>query len=101
MIARGERSPPARSSHHSKGGPMTPNTRPGLRRALGALCIAVVILAGCGSEPPTAGDATAFSAVCERANDGRRVAVDGYLIFPESFSDSQSVVLRLHETDAF
>lgn len=59
------------------------------------------MLAGCGGGPPTVGDATAFSAVCARENDGRRVAVDGYLFFPTSFTDSQSVVLRLHETDAF
>jgi hypothetical protein len=59
------------------------------------------ILAGCGSEPPTAGVATPFSAVCERENDGQRVAVDGYLIFPDSFTESQSVVLHMYETDAF
>ena len=57
-------------------------------RVLGALCVAVALLAGCGAEPPTAGQATPFAAVCARENDGRRVAVDGYLIFPDSFTDS-------------
>lgn len=69
-------------------------------RALFALCAAAA-LSACGSEPPTAGQATGFADVCARANDGKRVAVDGYLYFPDSFTESQSVVLRLHETDAF
>jgi hypothetical protein len=63
------------------------------------LTLATTMLAGCGNEPPTAGAATEFSAVCARENDGKRVAVDGYLYFPDSFTDSQSVVLRLHETE--
>jgi hypothetical protein len=70
-------------------------------RVLAAMCVALVILTGCGSEAPTAGVATPFSEVCARSNDGKRVAVDGYLMFPESFTDAQSVVLYLHETDAF
>lgn len=72
-------------------------------RVLGAFGVLALMaaLVGCGSEPPTAGQATAFASVCDKANDGKRVAVDGYLYFPNSFSDSQSVVLRLHETDAF
>jgi hypothetical protein len=70
-------------------------------RALVACCAAIMILSACGNEPPTAGEATSFAAVCERDNDGRRVAVDGYLIFPNSFTEAQSVVLRLHESDAF
>jgi hypothetical protein len=70
-------------------------------RVLPILCVAVALLAGCGAEPPTAGDATPFAEVCARENDGRRVAVDGYLIFPDSFTEAQSVMLRLHETDAF
>lgn len=70
-------------------------------RVLAALSVLVALLAGCSSEPPTVGNPTSFSAVCARENDGKRVAVDGFLFFPDSFTESQSVVLRLHETDAF
>jgi type IV pilus biogenesis protein CpaD/CtpE len=70
-------------------------------RVLGLISITLALLAGCGSEPPTVGNATPFSAVCARENAGQRVAVDGYLLFPISFSKSQSVVLYLHETEAF
>lgn len=69
-----------------------------LLNMLGAV---VLLLSSCGSEPPSVGTTTAFADVCDRANDGKRVAVDGYLIFPESFTESSSVVLRMHETDAF
>jgi hypothetical protein len=54
-------------------------------------------LAGCASEPPTAGELMAFEAVCDKANEGKRVAVEGYLVLPDEFTDSQSVVLRLHQ----
>jgi hypothetical protein len=70
-------------------------------RILAVCSIALAILAGCGNEPPTAGEATDFLAVCTRDNDGRRVAVEGYLIFPNSFTEAQSVMLRLHQTGAF
>lgn len=70
-------------------------------RLLAILCVALALLTACGSEPPTVGKATPFAAVCEPTNDGQRVAVDGYLYFPSSFSQSQSVILRLHDSDAF
>jgi hypothetical protein len=54
-------------------------------------------LAGCASEPPTAGELLAFEAVCDKANDGKRVAVEGYLLLPDEFTDSESVVLRLYQ----
>lgn len=70
-------------------------------RLLSTLAVAVLILAGCGNEPPTAGTPTEFATVCDRANDGQRVSVEGYLIFPNSFSESTSVMMLMHETDAF
>lgn len=70
-------------------------------RALALLVVAITTLSACAAEPPTVGEATPFAEVCARANEGRRVAVEGYLIFPDSFTESQSVVLRLHESDAF
>ena len=73
-----------------------------------ARCIRVVLtlvvllaLTACGDEPPTAGQMTDFDAVCDKANDGKRVAVEGYLRFPSSFTESNSVLLRLFETDEF
>jgi len=65
------------------------------------LILCVFVLAACGSTPPTTGINTAFADVCAKANDGKRIAVDGYLRFPESFTESGSVILRLFQTDAF
>jgi hypothetical protein len=70
-------------------------------RVFAVLCVALALLTGCGDEPPTVGEATPFAAACAPDNDGRRVAIDGYLIFPSSFAESESVVLRLHESDSF
>jgi hypothetical protein len=59
-------------------------------------------LAACGGdEPATAGVETAFADVCNESNEGERVAVEGYLRLPDSFSGDFSVVLRLFETDSF
>ncbi|HEX7317538.1 MAG TPA: hypothetical protein VF297_26795 [Pyrinomonadaceae bacterium] len=58
-----------------------------------------LVLAACGGgapEPPTAGEAKEFANVCDKANEGKRVAVVGYPRFPEKFTGSQSVVLRLY-----
>lgn len=71
-----------------------------LARLLLALGFVMLSLAGCSQAgPPTAGQATTFSAVCDEANEGQRVALEGYLRLPESFSGELSVVLQLHETD--
>ena len=70
-------------------------------RILGILGLVVLVLAACGETAPSVGEVKGFTAVCDKINDGKRTAVDGYLSFPDSFTDSQSVVLRLYETDAF
>lgn len=73
-------------------------------RSLMALGLFALALAACSSQPPsppTAGEAKDFNAVCDKANDGKRVAVDGYLRFPESFTGSQSVVLRLYKANDY
>ena len=71
-------------------------------RILVALSLAVLLLAACGEEgPPTAAEVKNFDSVCDKANDGKRVAVEGYLSFPSSFTDSNSVVLRLYKTEDF
>src|SRR5262249_9087547 len=70
------------------------------------LCAALVLFtflfASCGeSGPPTPGEMKDFGAVCDKANDGKRVAVEGYLRFPDSFKGDQSAVLRLYKTADF
>ena len=55
--------------------------------------------AACGagsSEPPTAGEMKDFASLCDKANEGKRVAVSGFLRFPEKFTGTSSVVLRLY-----
>lgn len=58
-------------------------------------------LAACAQATPTAGEARTFANACDKANDGKRIALTGYLRFPDSFTGDQSVVLRLYESDAF
>lgn len=72
-----------------------------LPRILIALGLVAVALTGCSQEPPAAGQPVDFAAACDKANDGKRVAVQGYLLFPDSFTGDESVVLRLYETDNF
>jgi hypothetical protein len=67
------------------------------------LTLISLAIAACGqatpTPPPSVGDAKSFSNACDKANDGKRIAVAGYLRFPESFTGSQSVVLRFYEDD--
>ena len=63
-------------------------------------CIVLVVFCvacgGSASEPPTAGEMKDFATVCDKANEGKRVAVIGFLRFPEKFTGTSSVVLRLY-----
>jgi hypothetical protein len=70
-------------------------------RSLVALSLVALALAACSKAAPTVGEAKDFTAACDKANDGKRIAVAGYLRFPDSFTDDQSVVLRLYEADDF
>ena len=47
---------------------------------------------------PTVGELRDFATVCDKANDGKRIAVEGYLRWPNSFSGTTSAVLRLYPT---
>ncbi len=63
------------------------------------LCSLVFAFSACSDEPPTPGVLTAFDQVCNEANDGKRIAVEGYLTLPDSLTDDDSsMVLRLFET---
>ncbi len=71
-------------------------------RNLITIGLAALVLSACSTSPPpppTVGEAKEFSSVCDKANDGKRIAVEGYLRFPESFKGVQSVVLRLYKAD--
>ena len=71
-----------------------------LLRRLYGIVLLLLALTACGGgapEPPTAGEAKDFASVCDKANEGKRVAVTGYLRFPEKFTGARSVVLRLYE----
>jgi len=59
----------------------------------------LIFCAACGggsTEPPTAGETKEFASVCDKANEGKRVAVAGFLRFPDKFTGTSSVVLRLY-----
>src|SRR4051812_44856065 len=68
-----------------------------------ALAVLTLMLASCGQSqgPPTVGELEAFGAVCDKGNDGKRVAVEGYLRFPSSFKGRESAVLRLYQSEDF
>ena len=63
-------------------------------------CMGLLIFCdACGSgssEPPTAGEMKDFASLCDKANEGKRVATVGFLRFPEKFTGTSSVVLRLY-----
>jgi hypothetical protein len=66
------------------------------------LSLLAFTLVACGdSSPPTVGEARDFTSACAKANDGKRIAVEGYLRFPDSFSGKGSVVLRLYQADDY
>ena len=72
-----------------------------LLRLLLTISLVSLTLAACGEAAPTVGDAKDFAVACDKANDGKRIAVEGYLRLPESFSGDQSVVLRLYAASDF
>jgi hypothetical protein len=65
------------------------------------IAFSLLVLSACSQGAPVAGEEVSFAAACDRANDGQRIAVRGYLRLPETFTGDLSVVLRLYETDAY
>ncbi len=69
-----------------------------------SMILFIFVLTACSSGPaaaPTVGQVKDFANACDKANDGQRIAVTGYLRFPDSFTGSDSVVLRLYEQDDY
>jgi hypothetical protein len=69
-----------------------------------ALCILAFAFAACGAgekKPPTVGELKNFAEVCDKANEGKRVAVEGYLRLPEQVHVKTGPVLRLYPTTEF
>jgi hypothetical protein len=70
-------------------------------RALGTI-LAAALMVGCGGEgPPTPGELKTLATVCDKANDGKRMAVEGHLSLLDSFSErssSQSAPLLIRAT---
>ena len=69
-----------------------------MRRAIPVLSL--LLLGACGeSGPPTPGVPTTFETVCGKANEDKRVSLEGYLDFPPQFSVSKgaetTVMLRM------
>ena len=73
-------------------------------RKLIAISLLAFTIAACGSsekKPPTVGDAKAFDTVCDKANEGKRIAVEGYLRLPAEVNRKIGPVLRLYPTSEF
>jgi hypothetical protein len=69
-----------------------------------ALCLVALAVAACGGaeqKPPTVGEVKDFATVCDKAHEGQRVALVGYLRFPEKFSGDRSVMLRVYQAADF
>jgi hypothetical protein len=61
-----------------------------------AVMLFVLFLGACESGPPTRGVPVAFNAVCNKDNQGKRVMVEGYVNFPDSFKENEvSIMLRM------
>lgn len=73
-----------------------------LSRIFIAISLIAFMLTAC-SQPsaPTVGEDKDFASACDKANDGKRIALTGYLRLPDSFTGDQSVVLRLYEANDF
>ena len=73
-------------------------------RNLIALCLIALASASCGSseeKPPTVGETKSFATACDKANEGKRIAVDGFLRLPEELNRKTGPVLRLYPTTDF
>jgi hypothetical protein len=63
--------------------------------------IAFMLTSCSAPSAPTVGEDKDFASACDKANNGKRIALVGYLRLPDSFTGDQSVVLRLYETNDY
>lgn len=68
-----------------------------------ALCMFALAFAACGGQtkPAAAGELKNFAEVCDKANEGKRVAVEGFLRLPSEVHVKTGLVLRLYPTTEF
>jgi hypothetical protein len=73
-----------------------------VKRSFIALCLMVMLLSACSAATaPTVGVLKDFGSVCDKANDGKRIAAVGYLRFPDTINGTDSVVLRFYNSSDF
>jgi hypothetical protein len=61
-----------------------------------AVALLALVLGACESGPPTRGVPVAFNSVCEKANEGKRIMVEGYVNYPHLFHENDvSLMLRM------
>ena len=61
--------------------------------------IFILLLAGCNQGPPTPGTPTTSERVCDKSNDGKRLSLEGYVSFPQSFKSTEpGIMMRLRPT---
>lgn len=62
---------------------------------------ALLCLVACAPASAGAGELQAFAHACDKANDGKRIAVEGYLRLPDSLTGGGNVELRLYRDLSF
>ncbi len=65
------------------------------------LALTAYMIVACASRSPQPGALQTFTAACDKPNEGQRIAVEGYLRLPDSFSGTDSVELRLYSDTSF
>ena len=69
-----------------------------IRTTMLIVCLTVLMSACSGSTPPSKGEPQTLETACDKANEGKRIAVEGYLMLPEQVTGDFSVVLRVAST---
>ena len=70
-----------------------------MKKRIPILTVCLLLLGACDRGPRVRGAATTFEDVCGKANEGKRLALEGYLNFPDRFTvskgDDPTVMLLL------
>jgi len=67
------------------------------RKIVGGTVVALALaVTGCSDGPKGPGVPTPVESACDKANDGKRLQVEGYLDFPKSFKSKEiTIMMRL------